>query len=224
MAARATLYSAAFLVREAAARQLDVQGRELRVGLWLEPRAGDARGWVFLADALENGAGYCTQLGTPSELAELIGSCRDYLTELEEDTRHSCDSSCYGCLRAYENQAYHALLDWRLARDWIDLVCGEDLDTSRWEGIEADVAASFSTAFGAQHQQLDGGVWLIQLNGRSIMVSHPMENPVEDFWSDRLALAEADAADQGLVAGPGSLEVVSTFDLLRRPGKIAAGA
>ena len=224
VAARATLYSAAFLVREAAARQLDVQGRELRVGLWLEPRAGDARGWVFLADSLENGAGYCTQLGTPSELADLIGSCRDYLTELEEDTRHSCDSSCYGCLRAYENQAYHALLDWRLARDWIDLVCGEDLDTSRWEGIEADVAASFSTAFGAQNQQLDGGVWLIQLNGRSIIVSHPMENSAEDFWSDRLALAEADAADQGLVAGPGSLEVVSTFDLLRRPGKIAAGA
>ena len=52
------------------------------------------------------------------------------------------DSSCYGCLRAYENQAYHALLDWRLARDWIDLIRGEVLDTSRWETIERSAVRS----------------------------------------------------------------------------------
>ena len=226
VAARATLYSAGFLIREAGARQLDVQGRELRVGLWLEPRPNDepARGWIFLADALENGAGYCTHLGTPAELAKLITSMRAYLAELEDVGKHSCDSSCYGCLRAYENQAYHALLDWRLARDWIDLVCGDDLDTSRWAGIETDVAGSFAEAFDAQHQQLDGDVWLIEFYGRSLLVSHPMENPEEAFWSDRLAAAAADAEDQGLVDGLGSLEVVSSFDLLRRPGKIAAGA
>jgi ATP-dependent helicase YprA (DUF1998 family) len=225
VAARGTLYSAGFLVREAAARQLDVQGRELRVGLWLEPRASDsARGWIFLADALENGAGYCTHLGTRPQLERLIDSTREYLVELADETRHSCDSSCYGCLRAYENQAYHALLDWRLARDWVDLVCGEALDTSRWEGIEADVVRSFATAFGAQHEQLEGGVWLIQFYDRSILISHPMENPDEDYWSDRLSTAAADAEDRGLVDGLGGLEIVSSFDLLRRPGKIAAGA
>jgi hypothetical protein len=224
VAARAALYSAGFLVREAAARQLDVQGRELRVGVWCEPRLGEAaRGWIFLADALENGAGYCTHLGSEDQLVELLGSTRAYLAELEDERRHRCDSSCYGCLRAYENQAYHALLDWRLARDWIDLVRGHDLDATRWEGIEADVVRAFATAFGAQHRQLDGGVWLIQLYGRSILVSHPMENPAEGRWSDRLSSAAADAEDRGLVNGLGSLEIVSSFDLLRRPGKIVAG-
>ena len=212
-------------MREAAARQLDVQGRELRVGLWLEPRGSEpARGWIFLADALENGAGYCTHLGSRPQLERLIGSTREYLAELEDETRHSCDSSCYSCLRAYENQAYHALLDWRLARDWIDLVCGEPLDMNRWEGIEADVVQSFATAFDAQHEQLEGGVWLIQYYGRTMLVSHPMENPDEDYWSNRLSAAAADAEDRGLVDEVRSLEIVSSFDLLRRPGKIAAAA
>ena len=224
VAARAALYSAGFLVREAAARQLDVQGRELRVGLWLEPRGAEpARGWVFLADSHENGAGYCTHLGTRPQLTKLIDSLREYLAELEDESRHICDSSCYGCLRAYENQAYHALLDWRLARDWVDLICGDDLDTSRWEGIEASVVNAFMRGFGAGREQLDGGVWLIDFNGRSLLVSHAMENPDPDYWSDRLSIAAADAEDRGLVAGLGSLEVVSSFDLLRRPGKIAAG-
>ncbi|HEV7529723.1 MAG TPA: DEAD/DEAH box helicase [Solirubrobacteraceae bacterium] len=224
VAARATLYSAGFLVREAAARQLDVQGRELRVGLWFEPRPGQAaRGWIFLADALENGAGYCTHLGSHSELTKLIESTGAYLTELEDEERHRCDSSCYGCLRAYENQAYHALLDWRLARDWVDLARGRDLDTSRWAEMEADVARAFATAFDAECEQLDGDVWLIRFYGRSILVNHPMENPDESFWSNRLSLAAADAEDRALVSGLGSLEIVSSFDLLRRPGKIAAG-
>jgi hypothetical protein len=225
VAARATLYSAGFLLREAAARLLDVQGRELRIGLWFEPRPGQAaRGWVFLADALENGAGYCTHLGSRPQLASLLRSADTYLTELEDEQRHRCDSSCYGCLRAYENQAYHALLDWRLARDWIDLARGQGLDTRRWEAIEADVVRAFATAFDAEREQLEGGIWLIRVYGRSIIVSHPMENPEESLWSDRLSSAAADAEDRGLVDGLGSLEIVTSFDLLRRPGKIAAGA
>ena len=74
---KAILYSAGFLLRESAARLLDVQGRELRVGLWLEQRSDDdPRGWIFLADALENGAGYCTHLGKDNELAKLLASAR----------------------------------------------------------------------------------------------------------------------------------------------------
>jgi rubrerythrin len=223
VAARATLYSAGFLIREAAARQLDVQGRELRVGLWLEPRGEQAaRGWIFLADALENGAGYCTHLGAEPQLRKLVVASLDYLSELEDEGRHTCDSSCYDCLRGYENQAYHALLDWRLARDWIDLVQGKRLDTGRWARIEQEVATSFTKAFDGQLTQLDGGVWLITLHDRAILVSHPMESPEEDWWSERLSAAAADAEDRGLVGESCALEVVSSFDLLRRPGKIVA--
>lgn len=223
VAARATLYSAGFLLREAAARQLDVQGRELRIGLWLEPRHdAPARGWIFLADALENGAGYCTHLGTEAELSKLVAATETYLDELADEDRHSCDSSCYDCLRAYENQAYHALLDWRLARDWVDLTRRRPLNVERWASIEQDVAGAFATAFGGTSVQLDGGVMCVQLTGRAILVSHPMENPEEDWWSGRLAAAAADAEDRGMVTEGLGIEVVSSFDLLRRPGRVVS--
>lgn len=224
VAGKAALYSAGFLLREAAARQLDVQGRELRVGLWLEPRAGvHPRGWIFLADALENGAGYCTHLGTDKQLSELIRSTRRYLDELEDPARHSCDSSCYGCLRAYENQAYHALLDWRLARDWLDLIEGGPLDTSRWAEIEEKVVTSFQYAFGGATRKVDGEVWTWAGNGRLIVVAHPLEDTREEWWSDRLSDASADAADLGLIPTDGVAECKSSFDLLRRPGWVIAG-
>lgn len=221
---KAALYSAGFLLREAAARQLDVQGRELRVGLWLEPQAGvHPRGWIFLADALENGAGYCTHLGTDEQLTELLRSTRRYLSELEDPERHSCDSSCYDCLRAYENQAYHALLDWRLARDWLDLVEGRSLDTSRWADVEEKVVTSFRNAFGGTVRKVEGDVWTWAGNDRLIVVAHPLEDTRDDWWADRLSDAVADAADLRLVPEEGDAECKSSFDLLRRPGWVIAG-
>jgi hypothetical protein len=50
-----------------------------------------------------------------------------------------------------------------------------------------------------------------------------MESLEEDWWSDRLSDAAADAEDRGLVSESGALEVVSSFDLLRRPGRVVAG-
>jgi ATP-dependent helicase YprA (DUF1998 family) len=225
VAGKAGLYSAGFLIRESAARQLDVQGRELRVGLWSQPQLGvDPRGWVFLADALENGAGYCTHLGEPEQLAKLLGSARAYVVELQDESEHPCDSSCYDCLRSYENQPYHALLDWRLARDWLDIIEGQPLDIDRWALTEEQVAWSFGKAFDATPAQVAGEVWTCQAgDDRLIVVSHPFEDDREDWWSDRLSLAVADAEDRGLIPNGGVAECRSSFDLLRRPGAVFAG-
>lgn len=225
VAGKATLYSAGFFIREAAARQLDVQGRELRVGLWLEPRTGaDPRGWIFLADSLENGAGYCTHLGKPAELKKLVASAKAYVAELEDESKHSCDSSCYGCLRSYENQAFHALLDWRLARDWLDLIEGTPLNLDRWAAEEEKVAKSFGEAFGMSPVKVDGDVWTCPAGeDRLVVVSHPLEDTRAGYRSERLTLALADAEDRGLVPDGGAVECWSSFDLLRRPGAVFAG-
>ena len=225
VAGKAALYSAGFLLREAAARQLDVQGRELLVGLWLQPETGaDPRGWIFLADALENGAGYCTHLGEREQLKQLLASTRAYVAELEDENKHSCDSSCYDCLRSYENQAYHALLDWRLARDWLELVEGKPLDVERWSIIEERVVKSFGTAFDAIPVQFASGVWACAAgDDRLIVVCHPLEDTREDWWPDRIADAVADAEDRGLVPDGGHAECRTSFDLLRRPGAVFAG-
>jgi ATP-dependent helicase YprA (DUF1998 family) len=217
---RAALYSAGFLLREAAARQLDVQSRELRLGLWMQPvEAHGARGWLFLADALENGAGYCTHLGSEEQLGALLVSAQEYVAELEEE-RHArtCDSSCYDCLRSYGNQAYHGLLDWRLARDWLDLALGRSLTTDRWSPQEQAVAAAFAHAFDGQVIPLEGGALGIEALGRLLVIRHPLEHPSDDYLPDRLASAVADAESRGAIP-----ELVSSFDLLRRPARVAVG-
>jgi hypothetical protein len=220
---RAALYSAGFMLREAAARQLDVQSRELRLGLWAQPvEAHGARGWLFLADALENGAGYCTHLGTEEQLRALLVSAQEYVAELEEEQHaQACDSSCYDCLRSYVNQAYHGLLDWRLARDWLDLALGRGLATERWRPQESAVANAFAHAFDGRVVDLDGGALGIEALGRLLVVRHPLENPSEDL-TERLALAIADAEGGTIPSGLGA-ELVSSFDLLRRPARVAVG-
>ena len=79
---RAAWYSLGFLLREAAARSLDVQSQELRAGPRVARIGADVRTELFLADALENGAGYCTHLGAPNEFAKVLAEARGFMTKL----------------------------------------------------------------------------------------------------------------------------------------------
>ena len=70
---RAALYSFGFLARRAAADRLDVHESEIKVGLRvLRDATGDIIGQIFISDSLENGAGYASLLGTPSETEALL--------------------------------------------------------------------------------------------------------------------------------------------------------
>ena len=71
--ARAALYSLGFMMRRAAAVGLDIDERELKVGLRIVRDAnGDVRGEIFISDSLENGAGYSSHLGTPAAAEDLL--------------------------------------------------------------------------------------------------------------------------------------------------------
>jgi DEAD/DEAH box helicase domain-containing protein len=70
---RSALYSFGFLARRAAADRLDVDEREIRVGLRvLRDAVGDVVGQIFISDSLENGAGYASLLGQPLEAEALL--------------------------------------------------------------------------------------------------------------------------------------------------------
>ena len=69
---RAVWYSLGFLLRGVASRQLVIGQGELNVGYSVRHVDGSTHVELFLADALENGAGYCTRLGEPSELQSLL--------------------------------------------------------------------------------------------------------------------------------------------------------
>lgn len=128
---RGAWYSLGFLLRAEAARQLDIGTGELTVGYSVRHLDGRTHVKVFLADALENGAGYCTRLGLPSELARLLDGTDRFGGELSKPPHDECDSSCPDCLRDFTNLVFHPLLDWRLGRDLLDLLLGRALDTDR---------------------------------------------------------------------------------------------
>lgn len=127
---RAAWYSLAFLIRTVAAAHLDIQPSELNAGIFSGLEEGEASVFAFIADTLENGAGFSTFLGSKDELPKFMQSVAGYLTELAAvDHADACTSSCYRCLRDYNNMSYHALLDWRLADELFTILNGGSLHT-----------------------------------------------------------------------------------------------
>ena len=224
---RAAWYSFGFLLRLAAAKLLDVDPTELNVGLRIHRVAEGPRAEVFLADRLENGAGYSTYLAndqTLKELFRLIGTEAELGTiahgfATHEQAGKSCDSSCYDCLRDYGNMAYHGLLDWRLALDLADLAAGRPLPEARWLARAAKIRERLCAGFnwapvdygplsGIERPAPDG----------PILLTHPLWSPPPRFLGP--TLAEAYTAAQA-AAPDRSIACVSLFDAVRRPGQLA---
>jgi Lhr-like helicase len=222
---RAAWYSLGFLIREAAVRLLDVQNRELGVGLWYQPLGNrDVRAWIYLADTLENGAGYATHLARPEHFARVMDEARDYMRDLSMP-RHagSCDSSCYDCLRDYYNMAYHPLLDWRLAEDLFGLLAGDGFDSQGSAAREGELARSFAANFDGDALTLDGNVSAVKLETTLVVITHPLEShDVEQWTTERVAAAIADAEDQGFGVVGNGIVLEDSFTMLRMPGTIAS--
>ena len=124
------LWSLAELLRIAAGAELDVNPNELQVGLqpW-KTDAGTVTRRIFIADSLENGAGYARHLGSPEVLRRVVETVVDEIGAKMETPRHdaACDASCPDCLRSYDNRFIHPHLDWRLALDLAQLAKGDAL-------------------------------------------------------------------------------------------------
>lgn len=218
---RGAWYSLAFLLRAEATRLLDVGLAELNAGYSVRHAERQTRVEVFLADALENGAGYCTHLGAPAPLEALLASAAQFVDDLAKPPHAACDSSCPDCLRDFTNLIFHPLLDWRLARDLLDLLIGRPFDATRWAEEERSVAEAFAADLYGSALRLDGGAWGIDGEGVVVIIRHPLEHPAEGQDADSLTLTPR--LDQALVdaealASGRPIRFVSSFDLQRRPG------
>lgn len=131
---RAAAISAAQLLIARSTRELDVDHRSLEA---VEPRPfamdGQRLPLIQMVDAHVNGAGFSAWLGDERQgVAPILDHIRQCLNTAGSnqvrsddspealawsDSKHrdSCQDSCYTCLKTYENQAVHGLLDWRLA-------------------------------------------------------------------------------------------------------------
>lgn len=217
---KASWYSYGFLLREAAARSLDIQSQELRVGVHARLMDGRPNGELFLADSLENGAGYATYLARPETFGRLMKEVDDYIADRLENGDHSvrCVASCYDCLRSYENMAYHPLLDWRLGVDLHQLAKVGSLGRNRWLDVEQAAAEDLIRNFDAMPLDLgDSGVGVV-IRGRAILLVHPLAElgPLMG-----IQLAEATAKAEAEV-GRNGVRYASSFDASRRPSWVVA--
>lgn len=215
-------YSFGFFLRAAAARLLDIGERELNVGYSVRADGSRTHVEAFLADSLENGAGYSTWLGEETHLQDLLQECDDFAAECGS-AHHDCDSSCPDCIRDFTNLIYHPLLDWRLARDLLDLHRGRNLDSQRWASAERAAAHAFASDFDGNPVELDGSVHAIETDTSIILVRHALETSTgheSQPLAPRLEAALVDAKNR--VSDLHRIASVSLFDLERRPGWVAS--
>lgn len=221
---RAALYSLGFMMRRAAAVRLDIDERELRVGLRvIRDQNAQVRGEIFISDSLENGAGYSSHLGTPAEAENLLR----FLTGQNDPSFYGplvaaghagiCQTSCPDCLRDFSNLAFHNILDWRLGLDLARLALDPnapvDFTLAYWQGLAGPTAAAY---FAAQSQwqflTLAGVPAGRRANTIEIIV-HPLWNTHPNNRCAGLNAAWA----QAQAAGAQRIVCKSIFEVLRRP-------
>jgi DEAD/DEAH box helicase domain-containing protein len=205
----AALASFAEFLKLAIAFQLDVSPDEFRVGR--QPVAvGDGRTeQIFIADALENGAGYARLASEPANLEAWLDLhyTRENKRWHEAAHRGSCDRSCPDCLRNYGNRFSHGLLDWRLALDLAEIALGKPLDLARWLARADDPNVESFACFCRQSDlnvsvETHAGLVCILANGKALVIGHPLWHVAEGLVQPVQLKAQASVrAAHGLETG-----------------------
>ena len=144
----AALRSFAEALKRGCQAELDIDPSELAGGLQPRSILGTATASVYLADTLENGAGYALELSQgPSLNRALQGIVESLSLRWESEDHATCDSSCTDCLRSYDNRFFHSKLNWRLALDVADLALGRGLNMTRWTKVADAAAQHFCSAY-----------------------------------------------------------------------------
>ena len=192
----AAVHSFAEALRRGFQADLDVDPAELVVGV--QPRLVDGRRTlaVYVADALENGAGYAVELGQPERLTAVLNEVRTSLQERWEGHAGRCDSACPDCLRSWDNRQHHHQLDWRLALDVADLAAGHGLMTGRWLDDAWSIAEGLTTVLremrGIKIVDAAGLPALVTGGGeRAVVLDHPLWSREEADWVPEQTAAAA---------------------------------
>lgn len=142
-------------------------GAEYRVAMTAGGRNG-TEVEVFLYDRTPGGAGFVRAAAmNPDELFEIalgrLDKCR-------------CTHSCYECLRSYKNKWDHKYFDRRLAASFLRYVIqgiapNIDVETERrlLRMLRVDLEES-----GHEVEELEGGLRLIDLDRRVVVLGHPL--------------------------------------------------
>jgi DEAD/DEAH box helicase domain-containing protein len=216
LAGAAAYWSLSEVLRRGAKLLLDIDPQELAAGL--QP-ISDGSMAVFLADTLDNGAGYANDLGDKQRFADLLHDVRhDLAREYGRGSHSHCDTSCPDCLRSYDNRRLHGALDWRLALDMLDLAAGEALDETRWVDRGAAIAGGLASTptMNLISGELDNGVSYVATadHSRAVLLGHPLWRRSLDHAVEMQALA-LDTLESELSFQ--TVQQVDVFTATRRP-------
>jgi DEAD/DEAH box helicase domain-containing protein len=189
--AEAAIASFSELLRMSASTYLDIDPTDLRVGRQKYRHQNCVTQQIFLADALENGAGYTRHIYREDVLREMIERYYlDVTVDWQSELHKDCDVACPDCLRNYTNRTMHALLDWRLALDMAELILGVPVDESRWLQHSERLAMRFAD-LGKQYEydfqvvEADSLHAITHGQAEPIILCHPLWHNRENLASDR---------------------------------------
>ena len=181
----AALTSFAAALRLGAQAELDVDPTDLRVGL--QPRRVDdlRTHVVYVADALENGAGYAVELADGERLRSVLEHIAGPVAARWSAEGHAgvCNPSCQNCLRSYDNRLDHPWLDWRLALDVADLALGRPWDGSRWMSLAATACETLVKGFPDVRHEREYPLDVLVSGRRAVVVGHPLWRHREEGWN-----------------------------------------
>ena len=145
----AALWSFAQLLRMSSALELDIDPRELEIGLQPCRVAMVVTRRVFIADRLENGAGYSSQLGEPQLLESVLDRIVDEIGATPRRARPPIALRQRLSRLPAQLRQPHAAPDARLAARPRPRRgrCRRPLDTSRWLAERETIAQALAQAF-----------------------------------------------------------------------------
>lgn len=123
-----TMVSVMYAILNAMARDLNIERRDIKACLSSQLTDGILDFSIIIYDSVPGGAGHSRRLVTEDGRV-LYGVLMSALRAMKKCT---CEPSCYNCLRSYENQKIHDLLDRKLAIDFLEQFIGavEKVDES----------------------------------------------------------------------------------------------
>jgi DEAD/DEAH box helicase domain-containing protein len=187
----AALASFAEFLKTAAAVYLDVDPSELRAGRERYATQSCITEQIFLADTLENGAGYARRLHDESHFKTMLEEFYNKVKPKWEAKAHeNCDQSCPDCLRNYGNRRVHKHMDWRLSLDVCESVLGKELDESRWLDMSPQLAKNFASLCQDRSDEIEvreiaGLDVVVGANNKSLVLCHPLWHKREGLANDR---------------------------------------
>jgi DEAD/DEAH box helicase domain-containing protein len=217
------MWSFAEVLRRGCQVALDLQPDELQVGLQPVAIKDIETRRVFLADKLENGAGYAPELGRPENLKAVLSEILDTLVSEYEDPKHGdCTDACPNCLRSWDNRRLHGALDWRLALDVAALAAGEKLPVQRWFSRGPALADAFIRAYSqavpCHAEEAADLLAIVRDDGqRAVLLGHPLwlQHPAQ-FNAYQAEAFDTLRTDRGIT----EVSASDLFVLHRMPARI----